>query len=63
MKEQERNSQDHINEEKITNLPEREFRIMIVKMLQRLENRMDKMQETSNTVNTITKDIEEIKNK
>ena len=36
---------------------------MIVKMLQRLENRMEKMQEAFNTVNTITKDIEEIKNK
>ena len=32
-------------------------------MLPRLENRMEKMQETLNTVNTITKDIEEIKNK
>ena len=29
----------------------------------KLENRMDKMQEAFNTVNTITKDIEEIKNK
>ena len=36
---------------------------MIVKVLQRLENRMEKMQEAFNTVNTITKDIEEIKNK
>ena len=63
MKEQEKNSQDHINEEKITNLPEREFKIMILKMLQRLENRMEKIQETINTVNTITKDIEEIRNK
>ena len=59
MKEQERNSQDQMNEEEITNLPEREFR-MIVKMLQRLENRMEEIQETINTVNTITKDIEEI---
>ena len=33
---------------------------MIVKMLLRLENRMEKMQEVFNTVNTITKDIEEI---
>ena len=33
MKEQGRNSQDQINEEEISNLPEREFRIMIVKML------------------------------
>ena len=63
MKEQGRNSQDQINEEEITNLPERGFRIMRVKMLWRLENRMEKMQEAFNTVNTITKDIEEIKDK
>ena len=49
-----------MNQEEISNLPEREFRIMIVKMLQRLENRMEKMQEAFSTVNTITKDIEEI---
>ena len=63
MKEQGRNSQGQINVEEISNLPEREFRMMIVKMLPRLENRIEKMQETLNTVNTITKDIEEIKNK
>ena len=57
MKGQGRNSQDQINEEEISNLPEREFRIMIVKMLQKLESRMEKMQEAFNTVNTITKDI------
>ena len=62
IKEQGRNSQHKINKEEISNLPEREFRIMKVKMLQRLENRMGKMQEEFNTVNTITKDIEEIKN-
>ena len=60
IKEQGRNSQDQINKEQISNLPEREFRIMIVKMLRRRENRMKKMQET---INTITKDMEEIKNK
>ena len=63
MKEQGRNSQDKINGKEISNLPEREFRIMMVKMLQKLENRMEKMQEAFNTVNAITKDIEEIKNK
>ena len=63
MKKQGRNSQDQINKEEISYLPEREFRIMIVKMLQRLENRMEKMQEAFNTVNTITKDIEETKSK
>ena len=39
-KEQGRNSQDQINEEEISNLPEREFRIMIVNMLLRLKNIM-----------------------
>ena len=58
-----RNSQDQINKEEINNIPEREFRIRIVKMLEIFENRTEKMQETFNTVNTITKDIEEIKNK
>jgi len=43
MKEQGGNSQDQINEEELSNLPEREFRIMIVKLLQRLGNRMEKM--------------------
>ena len=32
-------------------------------MLRRLENRMEKIQEAFNTVNTITKDTGEIKNK
>ena len=63
IKEQGRNSQHKINKEEISNLPEREFRIMIVKMLGRLENRMEKMKEAFNTVNTVMKDIEEIKNK
>ena len=63
MKEQGRNSQGQINVEEISNLPEREFRMMIVKMLWRLENIMEKMQEIFNTVYTVTKDIEEVKNK
>ena len=49
MKEQGRNSQDQINEEEISNLPLKEFRIMIVKVLQRLKYRMEKMQEAFNT--------------
>jgi len=40
MKEQAKNPQVQINEEKIGKLPEKEFRIMIVKMMQSLENRM-----------------------
>ena len=60
MKEQSKKSQDQINEEEIAKLPEKEFREMIVKMIQNLENRMEKMTESMNTFN---KDLEEIKNK
>ena len=57
MKEQTRNTEVQINEEEIGKLPEKEFRIMIVKMIKNLENRMEKMQEL------INKDLEELKNK
>ena len=48
MKEKTRNIQVQINEEKIEKLPEKEFRIMIVKMIENLENTMEKMQELIN---------------
>ena len=57
MKEQDRNTEVQINEEEIGNIPEKEFRIMIVKMTKNLENKMEKMQES------INKDLEELKNK
>ena len=57
MKEQTRNTEVQINEEETGKLPEKEFRIMIVKMIKNLENRMEKMQES------INKDLEELKNK
>ena len=60
MKEQGRNSQDQINEEEIGKIPEKKFRVIIVKMFQSVENRMEKMQESNNT---ISKDLDEIKNK
>ena len=41
MKEWVKNSLDKINEEEIGNIPEREFIIMIVKMTQDLQNRME----------------------
>ena len=56
MKEQTRNTEVQINEEEIGKL-EKEFRIMMVKMIKNLENRMEKMQES------INKDLEELKNK
>ena len=43
LKEQTRNTELQINEEEIGKLPEKEFRIMIVKMIKKLENKMQKM--------------------
>ena len=43
MKEQIGNTEIQLNEEKISKLPEKEFRIMRVKMIKNLENRMEKM--------------------
>ena len=57
MKEQGENSPDLTNEEEIGSLSEKEFRVMIVKMIQNLGNRMEKIQETLN------KDLEELKSK
>ena len=45
MKEQTGNTEVQINEEEIGKLPEKGFRIMIVKMIKNIENRMEKMQE------------------
>ena len=61
MKEQDKNPEKQLNEVEIGNLPEKEFRIMIVKMIQdlgkRMEAKVEKMKEMSN------KDLEELKNK
>ena len=43
MKLQGKNSQDQINEEEKGKLPDKEFRVKIVKMIQNFENRMEKM--------------------
>ena len=66
VKEQEKCPPNQTKEEEIGNLPEKEFRIMIIKMIQNLESKMElqknsletkieKMQEMFN------KDLEEIK--
>ena len=57
MKQQTRNTEVQINEEEIGKLPEKEFRIMLVKMIKNLENKMEKIQES------INEDLEELKNK
>ena len=48
MKEESKSPTNQANEEKIGSLPEKEFRIMILKMIQNFGNRMAKMQETFN---------------
>ena len=57
MKEQSKNPPDQTNEEEIGGLPEKEFRVMMVNMIQNLGNTMEKIQETFN------KDLEELKSK
>ena len=57
MKEQIWSTEVQINDEEIGRLPEKEFSIMIVKLIKNLENKMEKTQES------INKDLEELKNK
>jgi len=57
MKGKTRNIEVKINEKEIGRLPEKEFRIMIIKIIKNLENKMEKIQES------IYKDLEELKNK
>ena len=57
MKEQGKDPPDQTNEEEIGSPPEKEFRVMIVKMIRNLGNRMEKVQETFH------KDLEELKRK
>ena len=48
VKEQSINTEVQINEEEIVKLPEKEFRIMRVKMIKNLENKMEKIQISTN---------------
>ena len=57
VKEQGRNSQGKINKEETGKLAEKEFRVMIVKRIQNLKSGTEKMQES---INTFNKDSEEI---
>ena len=57
MKEQGKNPPDQTNEEEIGSLPEKEFRVKIVKMIHNLGKRMERIKETFN------KDLEELKSK
>ena len=61
MKEQDKTPEKQLNEMEIGNLPEREFRIMIVKMIQDLGKRMEA--NIKKTQEMFNKDLEELKNK
>jgi len=58
MKEKGKNTQDQRKEEEIGKLSEKVFRVMIVKLIQNLENRTEKVQEL---INTCKEDLEDIK--
>ena len=60
MKEQTTNTHIQINKKEIGKLPEKVFRIMIVKMIQNFENRMEIKQYS---INTFNKYLDGIKNK
>ena len=57
MKEQAKHPPDQTNEEEIGSPPKKEFRVMIVKMIQNHGNRMEKIQAT------FKKDLEKLKSK
>ena len=57
IKEQGKKPPDQTNEEEISSLPEKEFRVLTVNMIQNLGNRMEKIQGAFN------KDLEELKSK
>ena len=57
VKKQGKNQTDQTYEEEIGSLPEKELRVMTVKVIQNLRNRMEKIQKT------FKKDLEELKSK
>ena len=61
MKEQDKTPEKQLNEVEIGNLPEKEFRIMIMKMIQDLGKRMEA--KTKKMQDMFNKDLEELKKK
>lgn len=57
-KEKDKSLQEQLNEDEISNLSKKYFRVIIMKMIQGLRNRVEK-----DFYNTRNKDLEEIKNK
>ena len=61
MKEKDKTPEKQLNEVEIGNLPEKEFRVMIVKMIQDLGKRMEAKIETMQEM--FNKELEELRNK
>ena len=59
-KEQGKTPQEQINEKETGSLPEKEFRVMIIKMIQDLGNRVEARIEMIQEM--VNKDLEELKN-
>ena len=60
-KEQDKTTEEQLNEEEIGNLLEKEFRVMIVKMTQNLGKRM--AAQTKKIQKMFNKELEDLKNK
>ena len=58
-KEQGKNLQEQLNEEEIGNLPEKEFRVIMVRMIQNLGKRMEAQTEMIQEM--FNKEIEDLK--
>ena len=58
-KEQDKTPEEQLSEMEIANLPEKEFRVMIVKMIQELRKRMES--QTEKTQEIFNKELEKSK--
>ena len=61
MKEQDEITEEQLNEVEIGNIPEKEFRVMMVKMIQDLGKRMEA--QTEKIQEMFNKELEDLKNK
>ena len=61
MKEQDKTSEEQLSEVEIGNLPKKEFRVMVVKMIQDLRKTMEAQIEKIQEM--FKKDLDDIKNK
>lgn len=61
MKDKIKPQEKHLNQMEISNLSEKEFRVMIMKMIQNLGKRMEAKIEEMQEM--LTKDLQELKNK